>query len=77
MLNSYCIPTILIIQMQSSILLQSQCNYSTNVPEYIELGGADRHVRRPIAMRLQDCTKSVPGPLDTMCSILYTPAAII
>ena len=75
MLNSYCIPTILIIQMQSSILLQSQCNYSTNVPEYIELGGADRHVRRPIAMRLQDCTKSVT--LDTLCSILYTPAAII
>ena len=34
----YCIPTILIIQTQSSILLQSQCNYSTNVPEYIELG---------------------------------------
>ena len=34
----YCTPTILIIQTQSSILLQSQCNYSTNVPEYIELG---------------------------------------
>ena len=36
--KGYCIPTILIIQTQSSILLQSQCNYSTNVPEYIELG---------------------------------------
>ena len=36
--KGYCIPTILIIQTQSSILLKSQCNYSTNVPEYIEQG---------------------------------------
>ena len=37
--HAMAIPTILTIPLQSSILLQSQCNYSTNVPEYIELGG--------------------------------------
>ena len=36
--HAMAIPTILTIPLQSSILLQSQCNYSTNVPEYIELG---------------------------------------
>ena len=74
MLNSYCIPTILIIQMQSSILLQSQCNYSTNVPEYIELGG-----RPGTSVHLLRCDCRIAPQMFqdlTMCSILYTGAAI-
>ena len=45
-----CNPT---IPLQSGIPWKSQCNCSTDVPEYIELGRQPRHVRPPIAPGLR------------------------
>ena len=68
-LKSHYITTILIIQTQSSILLQSQCNYSTNVPEYIELG---QQPGTSVDLLRCDCRIAPRAFLSTQCAAFCT-----